>query len=553
MTEHPLPTARSSRAFLPSPNLGERRGLCAAGLHHPALYRHADRRGALALLRDPAVRSLGALFRLGERRDRCSSSPRTSAPGTPASASGSGERDSIRLRSASRSSIPAMTAGCRLFPPRRSTASIALCATSRRGARFAPSACSPIPTSRRRASAIPARSFPGTRWRAPASAIGSSRRRSTAARCSPRRGRAAGPRVASDARALWLRDRAHRRLRRADPSRRDRLPAPFPPRAGRRRGGCFDDRDAERADRRARRGGETRADLRNCDDPVRDKSVRVLLKRVERQPSSKDFISFCEAIMPLATILSKDLRLDRALRALGDGAVRRVRLAARHVHCRYFPARGGARRRALFVHMSLGLGVILAACRSARLARVDPPPPAIAASIRAWLGHAAKAGHLLLYALLIVTPILGIVLQFSRGQRAAAVRPVRHSFALGDGSRRSSARSSGCTSSPPTRSASSRLGHAARPCSTIGRCATARSRACCRGSRDKRWRDPPRPLMRARRPVPLASATSGETRLSRRLGARRRLGAQADEVADREDEVGAVHRVEVQMRRRRGR
>jgi cytochrome b561 len=76
-------------------------------------------------------------------------------------------------------------------------------------------------------------------------------------------------------------------------------------------------------------------------------------------------------------------------------------------------ARGPVRDGALFVHMTLGLTIL--ACLVIRLVWrfVDPPPPAIASG---WLGGAGKAGHFLLYALLIVTPILGIVVQLARGQ-----------------------------------------------------------------------------------------------------------------------------------------
>jgi cytochrome b561 len=80
-------------------------------------------------------------------------------------------------------------------------------------------------------------------------------------------------------------------------------------------------------------------------------------------------------------------------------------------------ARGAARDGALFVHMTLGLTIF--ACLVIRLIWrfIDPPPPAIASPrFDPWLGLAAKAGHFVLYALLIATPILGIVLQFARGQ-----------------------------------------------------------------------------------------------------------------------------------------
>ena len=81
-----------------------------------------------------------------------------------------------------------------------------------------------------------------------------------------------------------------------------------------------------------------------------------------------------------------------------------------------FP-RGPVRDGALFVHMTLGLTIF--ACLVIRLVWrfVDPPPPAIASPrFDPWLGLAAKAGHFVLYALLIVTPTLGVVVQFARGQ-----------------------------------------------------------------------------------------------------------------------------------------
>jgi cytochrome b561 len=82
----------------------------------------------------------------------------------------------------------------------------------------------------------------------------------------------------------------------------------------------------------------------------------------------------------------------------------------------YFP-RGAALNADLFVHMSLGLGVVLLLVLRLVWRALDPPPPAIRAErFEPWLGLAAKAGHLLLYALLIATPILGVLLQFARGQ-----------------------------------------------------------------------------------------------------------------------------------------
>ncbi|MGA2493674.1 MAG: cytochrome b/b6 domain-containing protein [Roseiarcus sp.] len=78
---------------------------------------------------------------------------------------------------------------------------------------------------------------------------------------------------------------------------------------------------------------------------------------------------------------------------------------------------GAARGASVSVHMALGLGVILLIVLRLAGRALDPPPPAIAANrFEPWLSYAASAGHLLLYALLIAAPILGIVMQFARGE-----------------------------------------------------------------------------------------------------------------------------------------
>jgi cytochrome b561 len=80
-----------------------------------------------------------------------------------------------------------------------------------------------------------------------------------------------------------------------------------------------------------------------------------------------------------------------------------------------FP-RGATRDADLFVHMSLGLGVLLLLVLRLVWRAIDPPPPAVAAPrFEPWLTYAAKAGHVLLYLLLIATPVLGVTLQFSLG------------------------------------------------------------------------------------------------------------------------------------------
>jgi cytochrome b561 len=79
-------------------------------------------------------------------------------------------------------------------------------------------------------------------------------------------------------------------------------------------------------------------------------------------------------------------------------------------------ARGAPRDEDLFVHMSLGLGVLLLAIFRLVWRMVDPPPPAVVAPrFEPWIGYAAKTGHALLYILLLATPLLGIALQLARG------------------------------------------------------------------------------------------------------------------------------------------
>ena len=149
----------------------------------------------------------------------------------------------------------------------------------------------------------------------------------------------------------------------------------------------------------------------------------------------------------------------------------------------YFP-RGTARDASVFVHMSLGLGVILLLVLRLVWRALDPPPPAIRADrFEPWLGlrRQGRASAALRAADRDADPRHRAAIRARPG--AAGVRPVRHPLAVGDGSRVLPPDASGCTSSPPTRSSSSRSATPRRPCSTIGRCATARWRACCPGWR----------------------------------------------------------------------
>lgn len=70
---------------------------------------------------------------------------------------------------------------------------------------------------------------------------------------------------------------------------------------------------------------------------------------------------------------------------------------------------------ALFVHVTLGVLLILAVvCRSLwRLA--DPAPQASSGGVGSLAVQLASWMHILLYALLLIVPVVGIVVQFSRG------------------------------------------------------------------------------------------------------------------------------------------
>src|SRR4051812_37935559 len=79
-----------------------------------------------------------------------------------------------------------------------------------------------------------------------------------------------------------------------------------------------------------------------------------------------------------------------------------------------FP-RGPARAAGLFVHMSAGLAVM--ALVIARLAgRLGAPPPLPEkTALGKWAERAGQITHYALYALLLVIPVAGIVVQFARG------------------------------------------------------------------------------------------------------------------------------------------
>jgi cytochrome b561 len=79
-----------------------------------------------------------------------------------------------------------------------------------------------------------------------------------------------------------------------------------------------------------------------------------------------------------------------------------------------FP-RGPARAAGLFVHMSAGLTVVTLLVFRLLWRFGNPRPPAEVTPLGVWGDRAATFAHWLLYALLLATPIAGIVLQFARG------------------------------------------------------------------------------------------------------------------------------------------
>ena len=77
--------------------------------------------------------------------------------------------------------------------------------------------------------------------------------------------------------------------------------------------------------------------------------------------------------------------------------------------------RGAARNSGLFIHISAGLGVFGLLLLRLFWRVIDRPPPAEATPFGNWLEFLGKLTHVALYGLLAATPIVGIALQFARG------------------------------------------------------------------------------------------------------------------------------------------
>jgi cytochrome b561 len=77
--------------------------------------------------------------------------------------------------------------------------------------------------------------------------------------------------------------------------------------------------------------------------------------------------------------------------------------------------RGAARAAGLFTHISTGLALIALLAVRVGWRFFDPPPQPDATPLGSWLNGFAKLTHVVLYGLLAATPIIGVVLQFARG------------------------------------------------------------------------------------------------------------------------------------------
>ena len=79
-------------------------------------------------------------------------------------------------------------------------------------------------------------------------------------------------------------------------------------------------------------------------------------------------------------------------------------------------SRGRARDFGMFVHITAGLLVIVLLVARVIWRTVDPPPPTEITPLGSWIEAVGKLTHLTLYLLLAATPIMGILLQFARGE-----------------------------------------------------------------------------------------------------------------------------------------
>jgi cytochrome b561 len=81
--------------------------------------------------------------------------------------------------------------------------------------------------------------------------------------------------------------------------------------------------------------------------------------------------------------------------------------------------KGGPRDFGLFVHICAGLTILALLIARLTWRLVDPAPPLEATEFGNWMGQwldpAARITHYSLYVLLVAVPVVGVVLQFARG------------------------------------------------------------------------------------------------------------------------------------------
>lgn len=77
--------------------------------------------------------------------------------------------------------------------------------------------------------------------------------------------------------------------------------------------------------------------------------------------------------------------------------------------------KGAARAMGLFVHISVGLAILLVLALRLLWRLGDPPPAPEPTMLGKWLDRAGHFAHYALYALMIAALVAGIVLQFGRG------------------------------------------------------------------------------------------------------------------------------------------
>jgi cytochrome b561 len=78
-------------------------------------------------------------------------------------------------------------------------------------------------------------------------------------------------------------------------------------------------------------------------------------------------------------------------------------------------AKGGPRRAGLFIHVSAGLAVMALLVFRLVWNLANRPPQPESTGLGVWADRLGQTAHYLLYTLLIAVPVVGIVLQFARG------------------------------------------------------------------------------------------------------------------------------------------